>query len=116
MAQSAPARTRIATTGPRQAWPPRWAGAGPPHGTRPGRRERDRARGHPGRRRGDRAGVRDYGVPGPREQGRWRAVWYEDGERQQCEAVSEVRLAARLEKVTERLGPARRTWSGPART
>lgn len=35
--------------------------------------------------------------------GRWRAAWYEDGERQQCEAVSEDRLAGKLEKVTERL-------------
>jgi integrase len=35
--------------------------------------------------------------------GRWRAVWYEDGRRRQCEASSEDRLAARLEKVTERL-------------
>jgi len=34
---------------------------------------------------------------------RWRAVWYEDGERQQCEGVSEDRLAGKLEKVTERL-------------
>ena len=35
--------------------------------------------------------------------GRWRAVWYENGARRQCEAASEDRLAARLEKVTERL-------------
>src|SRR5690348_10787547 len=35
--------------------------------------------------------------------GRWRAVWYEDGRRRQCEASSEDRLAAKLEKVTERL-------------
>ena len=34
---------------------------------------------------------------------RWRAVWYENDNRRQCEAVSEERLAARLEKVTERL-------------
>ena len=34
---------------------------------------------------------------------RWRAVWYEDGERQQCEAVTEDKLAGKLEKVTERL-------------
>jgi integrase len=34
---------------------------------------------------------------------RWRAVWYEDGERRQCEAVSEDRLAGKLGKVTERL-------------
>jgi integrase len=34
---------------------------------------------------------------------RWRAVWYEDGRRRQCEAVSETRLAAKLAKVSERL-------------
>jgi hypothetical protein len=37
------------------------------------------------------------------EPGRWRAVWYEEGERQQCEAPAEEKLAAKLEKVTERL-------------
>jgi integrase len=37
------------------------------------------------------------------EHGRWRAVWYEDGQRQQCESVSEDRLAAKLEKVRIRL-------------
>src|SRR5271157_3588677 len=35
--------------------------------------------------------------------GRWRAVWMENGARRQCEAATEDRLAARLEKVTERL-------------
>jgi hypothetical protein len=35
--------------------------------------------------------------------GRWRAVWYEAGERQQCEAPSESKLAPKLEKVAERL-------------
>jgi hypothetical protein len=34
---------------------------------------------------------------------RWRASWYENGQRRQCEAVSEPRLAAKLEKVLERL-------------
>ncbi len=34
---------------------------------------------------------------------RWRAVWYEDGQRQQCESVREDNLAARLERVTARL-------------
>jgi integrase len=38
-----------------------------------------------------------------RRPARWRAVWYEDGERQQCESVSEEKLAADLEKVKERL-------------
>jgi hypothetical protein len=34
---------------------------------------------------------------------RWRAVWYENGRRRQCQAVSDDRLAMKLEKVTERL-------------
>jgi hypothetical protein len=35
---------------------------------------------------------------------RWRAVWYEaDGSRRQCQSISQQGLAARLEKVTERL-------------
>jgi integrase len=41
--------------------------------------------------------------PAPAERGRWRAVWYENGRRLQCEAVTEDRLAAKLEKVAERL-------------
>jgi len=48
----------------------------------------------------------EYGItvyPAREEHGRWRAVWHENGERQQCEAASEEKLAARLEKVTERL-------------
>ena len=40
----------------------------------------------------------------PRDKGgRWRAVWHEDGERKQCESVSEDKLAAKLEKVKLRL-------------
>jgi integrase len=40
----------------------------------------------------------------PRQQGeRWRAVWVEDGRRRFREAVTEEQLAAKLEKVTERL-------------
>jgi integrase len=48
----------------------------------------------------------DYGITvyPPRFQGDpWRAVWYEDGERQQHESLREDKLAAKLEKVTERL-------------
>lgn len=37
------------------------------------------------------------------EGGRWRAVWLEDGTRQQCESVSEEKLAEKLEKVRARL-------------
>ena len=47
-------------------------------------------------------------LPEPPEGGReraprWRAVWDENGERRQCEAVSEEKLAAKLAKVAERL-------------
>ena len=41
--------------------------------------------------------------PARSEGGRWRAVWYEAGERQQCEAATEGKLAPKLEKVAERL-------------
>ena len=41
--------------------------------------------------------------PAREGQDRWRAVWHENGKRRQCEAVSEERLATRLEKVSERL-------------
>jgi hypothetical protein len=48
----------------------------------------------------------EYGItvyPAREGQDRWRAVWHENGKRRQCEAIFEERLAARLEKVTERL-------------
>jgi len=41
--------------------------------------------------------------PAREERDRWRAVWYENGGRRQCEAVTEEKLAAKLDKVTERL-------------
>jgi hypothetical protein len=51
--------------------------------------------------------VTDEGItvdPARREGDRWRAVWYEpDGSGRQCQSVSQQGLAARLEKVTERL-------------
>jgi len=34
---------------------------------------------------------------------RWRAVWYENGERRQCQSATEDRMAASLEKVAVRL-------------
>ena len=48
----------------------------------------------------------EYGItvyPARSEEGRWRAVWYESDERQQCEAANEEKLAAKLEKVKVRL-------------
>jgi len=41
--------------------------------------------------------------PARSEGGRWRAVWHERGERQQCEAVTAGKLAGKLEKVKSRL-------------
>ena len=41
--------------------------------------------------------------PARSEGGRWRAVWYEAGERQQCEAATPEKLAPKLEKIAERL-------------
>ena len=50
----------------------------------------------------------DFGItvyPARFDGDRWRAVWHENGERQQCESVQEATLAVKLEKVTERLQP-----------
>jgi hypothetical protein len=41
--------------------------------------------------------------PARTEGGRWRAVWFEDGQREQCEAATEDKLAAKLEGVKVRL-------------
>jgi integrase len=41
--------------------------------------------------------------PARSEAGRWRAVWYEAGARQQCEAATEAKLTPKLEKIVERL-------------
>jgi hypothetical protein len=40
---------------------------------------------------------------------RWRAVWYESDERQQCEAVTEEKLAVKLERSRSGWKPTRRT-------
>jgi hypothetical protein len=47
--------------------------------------------------------VRDHRVPGPRGARPLASGLAENGERQQCEAASEEKLAARLAKVAERL-------------
>ena len=57
--------------------------------------------------------------PAREEKGRWRAVWYEDGQRQQCEGSSEEKLAAKLEKGHRATGglssrsPAVMSWLCP---
>jgi integrase len=107
MAQSAPSRTRKPTKNPQ----PARAGASSPARARAGRAPRGLVfAGGAGRpaTRGDGNPVieLEHGItvyPAREGQDRWRAVWYENGSRRQCEAVSGERLAARLEKVTERL-------------
>ena len=47
--------------------------------------------------------------PARTERGRWRAVWYEDGERQQCEAVTEEAWPASWKRSPSGSGPTRRT-------
>ena len=106
MAQQAPPRSKIPTKSPQPARGAAraagWAG--------PGRTARRSIfAGGTGRAatRGGRpvieleCGITVY--PAREEHGRWRAVWHENGERQQCEAASEEKLAARLAKVAERL-------------
>ena len=103
MAQSAPVRTKIPTRIPQPA------GAAASRPARPAARSRVFASGagRPATRGdGDPVIELEYGItvyPAREGQDRWRAVWYENGKRRQCEAVSGERLAARLEKVTERL-------------
>ena len=107
MAQAAPAVFKIPTRSPQ----PARGKAGRPAGrakagrTAPGR-VRASGTGRAATRGGGEVIELEYGItvyPAREEHGRWRAVWYEDGERQQCEAASEEKLAARLQKVTERL-------------
>jgi len=107
MAQSAPSRTKKPTKNPQ----PAPAGASRPARARAGRAARSPAfasgAGRPATR-GDGHPVIELGYsitvyPAREGQDRWRAVWYENGSRRQCEAVSGERLAARLDKVTERL-------------
>ena len=100
MAHAAPVRTKIPTKNPQ----PARAGA-----ARPARQGRLVRSGLPRpATRGDgnpvielECGITVY--PARKGQDRWRAVWYENGQRRQCEAVSGERLAARLETVAERL-------------
>jgi hypothetical protein len=109
MWQAASAQTEIPTSSPQ---PPR-SGAARPAAGRPKRTsgptrakvlasgtERESTRGC-GEVIELECGITVY--PARSEGGRWRAVWYEAGERQQCEAATEGKLTPKLEKVAERL-------------
>ena len=106
MTQAAPAVFKIPTKSPqparKAARPAGRAKAGRPAS----RRVLANGTGRAATRGGGEVIELEYGItvyPAREEHGRWRAVWHESGERQQCEASSEEKLAARLEKVTERL-------------
>jgi hypothetical protein len=107
MTQAAPAVFKIPTKSPQ----PAHGKAGRPAGrAKAGRPATGRVLANGAGRTATRGGGEvielEHGItvyPAREEKGRWRAVWYEDGERQQCETSSEEKLAARLEKVTERL-------------
>ena len=108
MAQSAPAVFKIPTKSPQ---PARRGAARPSAGReKVSRTARGRAfasgTGRAATRGGGEVIELEYGItvyPAREEHGRWRAVWYEEGGRQQCEAASEEKLAPKLEKITERL-------------
>ena len=108
MAQTASARVKIPTKNPQ---PPR-AGVTRPAATaaRPRPTGRSAFAAGAGRAvtRGDgrvvvelEGGITVY--PARRAGDRWRAVWYENGRRRQCEAVTEDKLALKLARVAERL-------------
>ena len=101
MTQAPPAGFKIPTKSPQ----PARKAARPPGRRAPGR-VLVNGTGRAATRGGGEVIELEYGItvyPAREEPGRWRAVWYEDGQRQQCEAASEEKLAARLAKVTERL-------------
>jgi hypothetical protein len=104
MAQEAPARTKIPTKSPQLARG-RAARQGRSGRMAPGRMLAG-GTGRAATRGGGPVIELECGItvyPAREERGRWRAVWHENGQRQQCEAASEDKLAARLAKVTERL-------------
>jgi len=131
MTQAPPAIFKIPTKSPQPAdgGPGRPRQAAPPQATIPADPPQP-ARGRPGGRPGKAGGPAprppvlaagtaresargdgevielEHGItvyPARSEGGRWRATWHEAGQRQQCEAATGEKLAARLEKVAERL-------------
>ena len=122
MAQAAPSRTKI-NANPTQAafltgvTAPRWPGQGTPSGGATPRMAGDARRStrDPGRS----VIELDCGIVvyPPEEAGApWLAVFTENGRRRFRQGATEAELAARLEKVTERLQAGRRRWTGRART
>jgi integrase len=107
MTQAAPVIFKIPTKSPQPARSRAARPAGRPKAGRPAPgRVLASGTGRAATRGGGEVIELEYGItvyPARGEPGRWRAVWHENGERQQCEAASGEKLAAKLEKVTERL-------------
>jgi integrase len=106
MTQAPPAVFKIPTKSPQPARKAARSAGRAKAGRSAGRRVLANGTGRAATRGGGEVIELEYGItvyPAREEHGRWRAVWHESGERQQCEASSEEKLAARLEKVTERL-------------
>ena len=103
MAHAAPVRAKIPTKSPQAAH----AGAARPARPKAGSRVLAGGAGRPATRgNGNPVIELECGItvyPARDGRGRWRAVWYENGKRRQCEGTTEARLAVKLEKVVERL-------------
>ncbi|MCW2933664.1 MAG: integrase family protein [Actinomycetia bacterium] len=108
MTQAAPAQVKIPTKSPQPA-PGRAtrASARAKRGGGPSRTQVLAAgTGRAATRGGGEVIELEYGItvyPARSEGGRWRAVWCENDERQQCEAATEEKLTAKLAKVRTRL-------------
>jgi integrase len=109
MTQAPPAIFKIPTKSPQPArGGPAQPGGRPKKASSPARRPSALAAGTARESaRGDGEVIElEHGItvyPARAKGGRWRATWHEAGQRQQCEAATEEKLAAKLEKVTERL-------------
>jgi integrase len=109
MTQATPAIFKIPTKSPQLASRRATRPAGPTtrrDGTRGHRQVLPAGSERPATRGGAEVIELDCGItvyPARSDGGRWRATWYENDERQQCEAATEEKLAAKLEKVRTRL-------------
>jgi len=106
MTRPAPARTKIPTKSPQPARGGPGGRARKAVGPVPRPSALASGTGRESARGGGEVIELEHGItvyPARAEGGRWRATWHEDGQRQQCEATTEEKLAAKLEKVTERL-------------
>jgi hypothetical protein len=106
MAQSAPARANFPTDSPQlfRKGAARGNGRPKPAGSSDRSLLRSASTGRAAIRGGGDVIELECGItvyPARSEGGRWRAIWHEDGQWQQCEAPTEEKLALKLAKVAE---------------